>query len=390
MQRDLIKNSSNIFKSYLFLFLFLLAFILRISLYKIQSSDYIDYLHPWYEFIRTHNGFAALKYNFSDYNVVYLYLLTLATYIPIQPIVAIKTLSVVFDAALALFTYLILRLKYKHSSVPVIGAIAVLFAPTLFLNSAAWGQCDAIYTACCLGSLYFFLSKRYAWACLFFGLAISFKLQAIFFLPVLVVLFFTGKLSIKSLILIPMIFLTLLVPAFLAGRDIWSLLTIYAGQANENAFLTDAPNLYQWLPGGAFEDWKWRGINLTIIMVSSIILLTMMSKKRIASDIILKLVLIFALTIPFFLPDMHQRYFYLADVFSIIYAFSLPRYWFVAVIEQICSLLGYALFFKIQVVSLSSVSYAIFLLIVLTVADLVKTLYPTIHRTSRDASCIRS
>jgi Gpi18-like mannosyltransferase len=33
--------------------------------------------------------------------------------------------------------------------------------------------------------LIFHFKERPAWACIFFGLAISFKLQAIFFLPVL-------------------------------------------------------------------------------------------------------------------------------------------------------------------------------------------------------------
>jgi Gpi18-like mannosyltransferase len=62
--------------------LFLLAIALRISLYHIETSDYTVFLSQWYDFIQTHGGFAALKYNFSNYNVPYLYILTLATYIP--------------------------------------------------------------------------------------------------------------------------------------------------------------------------------------------------------------------------------------------------------------------------------------------------------------------
>jgi Gpi18-like mannosyltransferase len=172
--------------------LFLLAIALRISLYHIETSDYSVFLSRWYDFIQTHGGFAALKYNFSNYNPPYLYLLALAAYTPIPKLVAIKTISVVFDAVLALFAYLILDLRYKHSLVPLIGALVVVFAPTIFINSAAWGQCDAIYTAFCLGSLYFLLKGRPAWACVFFALAISFKLQAIFFLPVLLMLLLKG------------------------------------------------------------------------------------------------------------------------------------------------------------------------------------------------------
>jgi len=45
--------------------LFLLAIAVRISLYHIVTSDYTVFLSQWYDFISTHGGFAALKYNFS-------------------------------------------------------------------------------------------------------------------------------------------------------------------------------------------------------------------------------------------------------------------------------------------------------------------------------------
>jgi len=86
------------------------------------------------------------------------------------------------------------------------------------------------------------------------------------------------------------------------------------------------------------------------------------------------------LVLPFFLPEMHERYFYLADIVSIIYAFYFPRYFYVPVIEQLCSLMSYIpyLLTTTAVVNLAYVAFAMLLLIVITLADLVKTLYPTI------------
>ena len=86
--------------------LLLIAIVLRVSLYHIVTTDYTFFLSQWYDFIQTHGGFAALKYNFSNYNPPYLYLLALTTYLPIPKLVAIKTLSVVFDGVLGLFPYL--------------------------------------------------------------------------------------------------------------------------------------------------------------------------------------------------------------------------------------------------------------------------------------------
>src|ERR1019366_667035 len=94
-----------------FVILFIAAIVLRIWLFQIQTSDYTFFLSQWYDFIKNNGGFAAFKTNFSNYNVPYLYLLALTTYLPISKLIAIKTLSALFDGLLALFTYLILKLR---------------------------------------------------------------------------------------------------------------------------------------------------------------------------------------------------------------------------------------------------------------------------------------
>jgi len=427
--------------------LFLLAIILRASFYYMQTSDYTVFVSQWYDHIKTY-GFAAFKDNFSNYNVPYLYLLGLTTLLPIPKLIAIKSLSVVFDGVLGIFTYLIISLKYPRSLAAIIGALVIVFAPTIFINSAAWGQCDAIYASFCLGSLYFLLKNRPGWAYVFFGLAFSFKLQAIFFLPVLLVLLLKRKLPVKYLVFIPLIFLLLLVPAFVVGRDAWSLLTIYTGQINSggiggqfngggqgrpglfngggpgqgngggpgqfnaggpgqfnagrpgqgngggpgqfngrgfggssSSLTLNAPSFYQWLPASAPAYWKWVGIGLAGLFVVLVSVLVRASKREFTSDILLKVTLVFALAIPFLLPEMHERYFYLADVVSIIYAFYFPRYFFIPVIIQLCSLISYAPYFlNRQVVSLSYAAVGVLVITVITFVDLVLTLYPDIRK----------
>jgi Gpi18-like mannosyltransferase len=390
-ERDVI---SQLLECGILCFLFLLSIVLRISLYKVINGDYTSSLYPWYSYIKGHGGFSALKDSFSDYNPPYLYLLAFATYSPVDPLVAIKSISVIFDLVLALFTFLILRLKYQRSYVPILGAIVILFTPTIFINSAAWGQCDAIYTAWCLASLYCLLSRRPAWACVFFGLAISFKLQAIFFFPVLLVLLLARKLPLRYLILIPVVFLVLQIPARLEGRDIWSLLTIYLGQANEHAgaLVLKAPTFYQWIPADNSENWIQMGEILAAAIVALISFLVVRSRRPIMPEIILKLALIFSVAIPFFLPEIHERYFYLADVISIIYAFYFPCYFYVAIIEQLCSCMGVlpSLFSQDPTINLGYVAFAVFFLIVVAVTDLVKTLFPTMDGSAAMPSALRN
>ncbi len=202
----------------------------RLAIYHVETDDYKYFVSRWYEFISQNGGFHALKYDLSNYNPPYLYLLALATYLPLSELVAIKSISVIFDVLLAFFTYRILSLKYRQRAVPIFGAVVAFLAPTVIINGAAWGQCDAIYTAFCLGSLYFMLLERPVWACIFFGLAVSFKLQAIFFLPVLAVLLLRDRKSALSVVFVPLTCAVLLLPAIAEGRDVQSLLRIYVDQ----------------------------------------------------------------------------------------------------------------------------------------------------------------
>src|SRR2546423_1363771 len=79
----------------------IIALILRIRLFMLNSIDYDWFLSPWYDYIRDHGGFRALKDDFSNYTPPYLYLLTIATYLPIPKMYAIKWVSVIFDFVLA-------------------------------------------------------------------------------------------------------------------------------------------------------------------------------------------------------------------------------------------------------------------------------------------------
>lgn len=164
--------------------IFCCAVSVRVLFFPFRSGDYDAYFSRWYEFITQHGGFAALRYHFANYNVPYLYLLTLLTYSPIPALYGIKLISVGFDIVLAVFTYRIVALRRPDTWWPVLAAGIVVFLPTVVLNSSMWGQTDSIYSALGIGAVYFVLTRRPWLACLLFGIAISFKLQIIFLFPV--------------------------------------------------------------------------------------------------------------------------------------------------------------------------------------------------------------
>ncbi len=283
------------------------ALALRWTLLDVRSGDYRTFLDPWYTHL-AENGFAGLGDTFSNYNTPYLVLLALATHLPIPEIAAIKGISVVFDLVLAFFAYRIVAVLRPGSTWwPTLVTVAVLFLPTVVMNSAAWAQCDAIYASLCLGSLYFLITRRPWPAALLFGLAFAFKLQAIFFLPVLVLVLLVNRLPLRSLLAAPAAFLAALVPALVAGRSLLSQLAVYPAQVTGSsgagvavggigrslarggagpgggfgggprggagtgdgglggvgtghAVTSNAPAPYAWLPADVSEAWKWVGL----------------------------------------------------------------------------------------------------------------------------------
>lgn len=360
----------------------LLALMLRISFIPFESGDFRNWLMYWYSFMQTHGGFAALKYNFGDYTPFYFYFIALMTYIPLPQIVLFKGLSIFFDFVLAFVVYLIVKLKYQRSYVPLIASFLVLFAPTIFINSAMWAQCDSIYTSFAAASLYFLIRKRPWLACFCFGLSFAFKPQAIFLFPLLLFFWMKREIYIKHLVMIPAAYSLMIFPAFLLGRPIMDLLTIYIGASGEYPYLTlNAPNFWQWFPGSQFSILHQSGMILTMACIVILCFVVYVRHQKVSGNLMLKLAFIFVLSIPFFLPEMHERYFYMADVISIIYACYIPRQFYLAIAVQLASLFSYLPFlFNETVINLSFLSFLILGAMIVTTTTLIKDLYFADHQ----------
>ena len=211
------------------------AVTLRWHFIDFQSGDYRTFLSRWYAFIKTNGGFAALRDDsFSNYNTPYLVLLALAGYLPIPPIVAIKSISILGDLALAgVAAAIVARVRPGERWSPVAAFGGVILLPTVVMNSGVWGQCDSLYAACCLGSVLCLVRGRAVAASAWFGLALGFKLQAVFLLPALVGVVIVNRHRWWSLLAAPAAFLAALVPALIAGRSLVSQLMVYPLQITD-------------------------------------------------------------------------------------------------------------------------------------------------------------
>ncbi len=346
------------------------SLIIRFALFNFQSGDYIYCLTHWYDFIKL-MGLRSLKYNFSDYSPSYLYGIWLVAHLPIAKLYAIKLLSVVFDFVLAFFVLLIVNKKYPNNRfISIISFGAIIFAPTVIINSAYWGQSDAIYTAFLVASVYFLLKNKPFWCLFFYGISFALKLQAIFLLPLLVILFLKKKIKLWHFVNIPLIYIATILPAALFGRSWKDLLLIYFSQAkNYNSLTLNAPSLYQWFPQNKFNPFYIPGLISAIAIIIIFIFVIYKNKKEITNDIVIKISFLSVIIVPFLLPKMHDRYFFPADVFSIIFAFYFPELFFLPILMQIISFLSYGPFLWNELPNFPLLSSLVLIIILIAIFD---------------------
>ncbi len=339
------------------------AVLLRISWYQIVTSDYTYFTRLWFEALQNNSGLTAFAYPFSNYAPSYLYAIKVLTVIPVSSLYSLKTLSVVGDILLAIVaTKILLRSSFRRAGAMQTPMLFALFfaIPTVMINSALWGQSDVLYTLPLLLSLYFLLEDRPFPTALWFGVAFAVKLQAIFFLPVLVGYLLQKRTTTPYLLIPPVMFILSLVPALLGGGSLPYWLLIYFHEAQEYPYLTlSAPNFYAFIEKLPFSTdlltfFFWLGIALAFA-VSLWIMLYMRRTRPFATRTVLALSLTSVLFIPYLLPRMHERYFYVADVVSVIYALVEPRRWLLPFLVIGASLLSYLPYLSGQVPSLSAV-----------------------------------
>jgi Gpi18-like mannosyltransferase len=325
-----------------------LVLLVRISLLEFKSADYDTFTKVWYNTLQS-LGYTAFRGDFSNYNPPYLYVLYLVVrFLPnMSKVAAIKVPSIIMDFVCAAFVYKIIQLKTENKLVPLLGYMATLLAPVVILNSSFWGQADSIYTAGLLGCVYFLLVKRNWLALISFALAFVFKLQAIFLLPLLVILWLRHELSWKHFLVIPVVSFLAILPAWIVGRPLGSLLNVYASQADYYSKLTQhAPNLYAWFPTGQelYRLLYPSGLAFGATVLLIFVLVAVKGRARLSTALIVELAAFSTLLAPFVLPKMHQRYFFPADILSIVFSFFFPAYFYVALIINMVSFFSYQYF----------------------------------------------
>lgn len=328
------------------------ALVLNVALWRRTNPDTDTAFIPWYEYIVSHGGIHALADGFSNYNPPYLYLLTAATYLrpALSPLAAVKVIAILGEFAAAVAMYRLVRLRFPTGWMPWAAYAAVLFAPTVLLNGAVWGQSDAILTACLLCCVYSACRDRPLATVVWFTVAFSIKLQAVFLGPFLLLLFVERRIPWRYALAAPVVYAFMLVPAALVGRPLGALATIYVQQAiwvpdDGRPLLTlNAPTVYVFITNAYYGIAHRVGMTAAVVASFALAFSGRLWRRPLDAEGLVRSATLSAALVPFLLPAMHERYFYSADLLSITQGFYVPSLAPVALAFQVTSGLAYRVF----------------------------------------------
>jgi len=300
--------------------------IIKLGMFPVKLGDYNFYLEPWMNFIKTHGYTASLKYDFYNYTPSYIYILIVLAKIGLNPLYSIKIVSVIFEYLVAFYVGKIVNLKYKNKLVFWISFAVIPLLPAVLLNGAFWGQCDSIYSAFVLGSIYYILKKKQFLAVLFLAIAVAFKIQAVFIFPFYFVMLLRGNVKWFYFSLIPLIYFISILPPWLYGRSLSDLSTIYLSQSSYFKLLTlHFPNIYIWISDNYYDTAKLIGIIFTFIFTLISGFWLAKKKHQFTFETWIELAFLSVIITPFILPGMHERYLYLGDIFAALYFFIFKK-----------------------------------------------------------------
>ena len=380
------KHKIPIFDMLFFTILSCLGVYFRLSLFGIRSGDYVKAFADWMRECHAAGGFAYLgikpgvsEASTFDYNCLFQYVIVILHYIggSIPDIYLVKSVPVLFDFICAITVFrIVYHITDKNLTKAMMSYGVMMFLPTAVLNSAAWAQNDSIYTAFVLLSLLHFMKRNDNRAFIYLAFAYSFKQQAIFFVPFVVLMWLKNKIKIRYVLWIPVVHVLAMVPAAIAGRSWGDLLGTYGRQVQMFSRLTmNYPSIYTIVSGDLSSAGRKilisAGTMATVIIMGVLAYYVYKKNFEVTGKYMVTLVVFTAEICCFCLPAMHERYGYIPEVVAVIYAILSIKRVPVCVALQVITMITYTRYlFGSTVLTLWPLSIAMLVVIMVVGYDL--------------------
>ncbi|MBR2828785.1 MAG: hypothetical protein IKE70_06100, partial [Bacilli bacterium] len=214
---------------------------------------------------------------------------------------------------------------------------------------------DSIYTAFIYISLFYLIKKNYLKGMIFYSLAFSFKFQAIFILPLYVLMYISErKIKLKYFLLIPLTILILSIPKIIYSHDLLCGFKVYLNQSNTyNQYITlNFPNVYSIFLNNAekgnpnlirtpISSLGTMGIISTLVIFITLAFFVYYKKIKFEKKEIIEFGLLSVLITTCFLPQMHERYLFIGSGLSLLYLLLNKEKYYIPIGIELISLNGY-------------------------------------------------
>ncbi|MBQ8616979.1 MAG: hypothetical protein IJ418_05625 [Clostridia bacterium] len=292
-----------------------ISMLARVSFIERSSGDYDIYLADWIAKLAAGSFSEGMKANIGEYNVLYQYILFIITRLGVPALYAVKAVSFLGDAFLA---GAVAKLAGRKNGLPAFGTALLL--PTIVLNGGMFAQCDSLYAACALWGLALALENRPARSAVCFGLSLCFKLQSVFILPVVVVLWAARKLRVCDALIFVLTLIAVMLPALLGGKSVGDIIGIYTAQTGLYTGLNyNAANFFGLMETAGLDVYAYGNFAMALAFGACALLVVwgVARAQEMDDGEFVRLALLLVLFVVFLLPRMHERYFYLAVPLSI-------------------------------------------------------------------------
>lgn len=309
----------------------ILSIAIRYFLRNFYTTDADLCLIPWYNAIKDNGGLLGLGKPVEglNYSFTYQLLIALMTYLPIEPLYAYKILSCIFDYLLAgAVAYLVYDIVENNKlEKTLLSFIMVSCSPVVLMDSAAWAQCDSIYTFWVVLSIIFLRKEKYIPAFIYYGVGFAFKFQSVFALPFfLFYYFYKRKFSVLHFGLIPVTMTVLALPSLIQGRTISEMIHIYTDNTSLHTSISNGfPTFWRLLNDGTgaegYTFLKYTAMALTVVILGSFMYMWIRNNINLNNVNIILIAFILTYSTITFLPAMHERYGFIFEILAIVIVF---------------------------------------------------------------------
>ena len=324
--------------------------IVRRHLIGFQTRDWTEFWEPWMNEFNA-KGFKAIAGDFYDYAPLFVYFVYFASLFGTKRLAMLKLVSVGFELIAALTSGSIVYHIKKSKTLALITASVVWMSPIVIANGSMWAQNDSLYTTFLLLAVLFLMKDDSRLGMIFFGIAFAFKLQALFWLPIIIMLWLFKRIKTLDLIYVPLMYLISIIPALIAGRPLGQLLMIYFGQTEQyNTRLSlKYPNIWYiigelYLPEYYISAGKY--FALAVILILMVAMVFKFMKEDLSPTMLLLACYVEGALALYFLPLMHERYGYFIEIIAIIIGVMYIKYFWVPVCQSLLIFICYSYYFN--------------------------------------------